>query len=474
MSFYHGRGSGLHRFRLVLASFLEHDSLPFASVLPETRIEQLFAEEGASFAQEAECIYTPAVTLWAWLSQVLFKEEQRSCLAAVARVAVLMVALGRPACATNSGAYCRARAKLPEVVLRRLVEEVAAESEKTAPRKRLWHGRHVVLVDGTTVSMPDTPKNQKAYPQSRSQKPGLGFPIARLVVLLSLATGMVHGMALGPYAGKETGETSLLRELLDTIDPETILLADRYYCGYFLIALTLLGRRDVVTRLHQLRKTDFRKAKRLGKGDYLVEWTRPARGDRMDRATYAQIPASLSVRLVQVEVREPGFRVESFWVVTTLTDALEYPREEIAMLYRRRWLAELDLRAIKQTLGMDVLRGKSPAMVRKELWTCLLAYNLIRQAMLEAALAAGRAPRSLSFALALQTIAASFTLLACQRHAVRARLIAAQLANLTASTVGNRPDRVEPRAVKRRRDPIALLTKPRAEARADLLRAHPA
>jgi hypothetical protein len=271
---------------------------------------------------------------------------------------------------------------------------------------------------------------------------------------------------------KETGEPSLLRQLLDRIAPETVLLADRYYCGYFLIALVLLGRRDLVTRLHQLRKTDFHKARRLGKHDYLVEWTRPERAAWMDPETYREIPRSLSLRLVYVEVREPGFRVESFWVVTTLPDTTEYPREEIAALYRRRWLAELDLRAIKQTLGMDVLRCQSPAMVRKEIWTCLLAYNLIRKAMLQAALNTGRVPQSLSFALAVQTIATSWTVLAYERKDLLAPLIAAQLSSLTASTVGNRPNRVEPRAVKRRRDPIALLTMPRAQARAELLQAH--
>ena len=473
MSLYHNPPTLSRRFRLIQTSFLQEDGLRFAEVLPEERIEKAFAEAGAEFAQEDDDVYTPAVTLWASLGQSLYKGEQRSCLAAVARVLVLLVALGREPCAKNSGAYCRARAKVPEVVLQRLSGEVAEGCEQAVPNRWLWHGRHVLLADGTTASMPDTAENQAEYPQHNAQQPGLGFPIVRLVVLLSLATAMVCGMALGPYAGKETGEPALFRELLESVEPQTILLADRYYCSYFLIALALLGRRDFVVRLHQCRKTDFHKTKRLGKGDHLVEWTRPERRDWMDRATYAEIPKSITLRLVEVQIQEPGFRVESLVVVTTLTDAEEYPREEIAELYRRRWMAELDIRTIKCTIGMDVLRCKSPTMVRKEIWTCLLAYNLIRKAMLEAAFESGHSPRELSFATAMQTIAASLGMLACADRPLAARLIAAQLASLAEQIVGDRPNRVEPRAVKRRPQPLALLTKPRNEARAELLRDTP-
>lgn len=473
MSFYHGRDFLSRRFRLVLTSFLQKDGLPFADVLPEKRIEEVFSEEGVDFAQGNEdAVYTPPVTLWASLSQVLYKGEQRSCLAAVSRVLVLMVALGREPCGKNSGAYCRARAKVPETVLRRLTTEVAEGSEAAIPNRWLWHGRHVMLADGTTATMPDTEANQAEYPQNVAQKPGLGFPITRLVVLLSLATAMVHGMALGPYAGKETGETALFRELLEGVDPRTILLTDRYYGSYFLIALALLGRRDFVVRLHQRRKIDFRKTQRLGPGDHLVTWTRPARPDWMDQDTYEQIPRSISLRLVEVQVQEPGFRVESFWVVTTLTDPREYPKADIAALYRKRWLAELDIRAIKKTMGMDVLRCKSPAMVRREMWTCLLAYNLIRRTMLQAAQESGLSPRQLSFATAMQTIASSLETLTVIEGELASQLIAAQISSLTEQIVGDRPNRVEPRAVKRRPKPIALLMKPRKEAQADLLGSH--
>jgi len=470
MSFYHNPSLVSRRFRLVSSSFLQKDGLHFAEALPEQRIQEAFDAAGVDFAADDDGVYTPAATLWASLSQTLHKGEQRSCLAAVSRVLVLLVALGREPCAKNSGAYCRARAKLPEVVLQRLTTEAAEGCERAVPRGWLWHGRHVLLADGTTASMPDTAENQSEYPQHNAQQPGLGFPILRLVVLLSLATAMVCGMALGPYAGKETGEPALFRELLKGVDPRTIILADRYYCGYFLLALAILGRCDFVVRLHQCRKTDFCKTKRLGKGDHLVQWKRPARPEWMDQTTYEQIPETIEVRQIEVQIHEPGFRVESLTVVTTLTDAKEYPPEEMAELYRRRWMAELDIRAIKCTMGMDVLRCKSPAMVRKEIWTCLLAYNLIRKAMLEAAFESGRSPRELSFATAMQTIAASLGTLACAGRPLAGRLIAAQLASLAEQRVGDRPNRVEPRAVKRRPQPLALLTKPRNEARAELLR----
>jgi hypothetical protein len=475
MSLYPASPGLSRRFRLVHASFLEKDGLPFADVFPAERIEAVFAEAGVTFPEDEEGVYTPAVTLWAFLSQAVAKGEWRSCMMAVSRVIVLLVALGREPCSKNTGAYCRARARLPEVVLERLTVEVAEGCEKSVPQGGLWQGRHVLLGDGTTVSMPDTDENRNKYPLHDGQKEGLGFPIARMVVLLSLATGMLWGMKMGPYMGKETGEAGLFRELLAGVDPQTILLTDRYYCSYFLIALALLGQRDFVVRLHQSRKTDLHKAKPLGKGDWLVEWPRPQRPDWMDRETYATIPASISLRLVEVQVQERGFRADKFFVVTTLLDHRTYPKEEIAALYRKRWLAELDIRAIKITLAMDILRTKTPEMVHREIWTCLLAYNLIRKSMLQAAHEAGVSPRELSFATAMQTMAASLELLAVLELVPQidadfaSRLVAAQLQSLPDQIVGHRPNRVEPRAVKRRPKSHTLLTKPRHEARAELL-----
>jgi hypothetical protein len=299
------------------------------------------------------------------------------------------------------------------------------------------------------------------------------FPILRIVVLLSLATAMVCGMALGPYAGKETSELALFRELLGQLAEGDLLLADRYYGSYFQIALLLELGVDFVTRLHQHRTADFRRGQSLGKHDHLVTWTRPQRPTWMDVQTYQRMPKSITLREIRVEVQQPGFRVESFVVVTTLTDAKRYSRDDVAALYRQRWMAELDIRAIKESLGLDFLRAKSPAMVRNELWTGLLAYNLIRQTMAQSALEHGMSPRQLSFTAAMQQLAATWCLLPLADDHLALSLVEAHREHLAHHEVGHRPNRIEPRAVKRRPKPHALLTIPRAEARAALLASHP-
>ena len=462
--------SSLWRFELVRRSFLQQPGLPFADALSEERLEQALIDEDISFGDEQpdEVVYTPAVTLWAFLSQMLFTGAQRSCVAAVARVSVLWASLGQKVCDSNTGAYCRARHKLTEGLVQRLVRETAETCEAQTPDCWLWLNRHVWLVDGTTVSMPDTPENQAAYPQPPAQKPGLGFPLLRLVAMVSLATGLLRDAAVGPYAGKEAGETALLRELFGRLQAGDVVLADRFYCGWFMIALLQELNVDVVVRLHQLRKTDFSRGQRLGPGDHIVEWPRPPRPDWMDEATYARMPATLRVREVEVQVKEVGFRTQSLVVVTTLTDAEETPRDALADLYRQRWLVELDIRSIKSMLSLDVLRCKTPQMVRNELYTGLLAYNLIRQTMLQAAIAADVSPRSLSFTAAMQTLAAAGIVAAIDVGDL-SLLIQMKLEHIASHRVGHRPGRTEPRAIKRRPKPHKLLTEPRPLARARLL-----
>ncbi len=473
MSLYHGCKTLTHRFRLLLSSFLQDDGLPFGDSLPEEEIERAFQEEGVSLGcdddQEQDVVYTPAVTPWAFLSQMLHRREQRSCTAAVSRVVVLLVALGRQPCSTNTGAYCRARAKLPEQVLQRLTLDMAVGCEEQAPSDWLWHDRHVKLVDGTTISMPDTVANQEEYPQPESQSEGLGFPITRMAPLFSLATGMLCDMAMGPYQGKETGELALFRELLDRLAEGDIVLGDRFFCSYFMIALLMEVGVDCVVRLHQRRTADFRRGRRLGKDDHLVEWKRPVKPSWMDQETYDRMPELIEVREVLVHVAQPGFRVKSLVVGATLRDADEYAAREIAGLYRSRWLAELDIRAIKITLDMDVLRCKTPEMAPREVWTHLLTYNLIRRAILGSASASGLTPRELSFTAAMQSIAASWAIAALVDWRTFGLLVDAHVSNLSGHRVGDRPDRVKPRAIKRRPKPHRLLTKPRAQARAELL-----
>jgi hypothetical protein len=293
--------------------------------------------------------------------------------------------------------------------------------------------------------------------------------VARVVVLLSLATGMLTDMAMGPYTGKETGETALLRQLFERFRPGDILLGDRYFCSYFMIALLMELDVDFVTRVHQLRTVDFRRGRRQGKGDHIVQWKLPLRPKWMDPQTYDRMPAFIEVREVHVRVSEPGIRTESFVVVTTLTDAAEYAKDDIAELYHSRWQAELGIRAIKITMGMDILRCKTPEMVRREIWTCLLAYNLIRQTILQSARQAGVPPCALSFTAAVQSIAASWLVIVLSDDNRATLLTDAASVSLAEHIVGNRPGRVEPRAIKRRAKPHDLLTKPRAQARAEMI-----
>jgi hypothetical protein len=461
MSFYPQRPT----FATVLRSFAQADGLPLAQALTEQDIQQACDQEGVHFGQGPEDVYTPAVTLWAFLAQCL--SAGKSCVAAVARVLVLRLALGLPPCGAGSGAYCKARAKLPVSLLRRLTLQAGTAVEAQAPDRWRWHGRRVLLADGCELSMPDTPANQAAYPQLRNQKPGLGFPRLRLVVLLAFATCALVGCALGPCKGPKSGEPALLAELLDRINAGDVVVADRYYCTWWLVALLRQRGADVCFRLHHGRHYDFRRGRRLGRGDHVVHWPKPARPKWMDAETYAALPDSLQVREVRVEVNTPGCRVRQFVAATTLLDAEQFSRSDIGDLYHRRWHVELDIRALKQTLRMDVLSCKSPGMIRREVWAHLLAYNLARQVLAQAALAGEVTPRQLSLAGAVQTLNAFRWLLAVADDARRS--LQALLSAVAAHVVGDRPGRVEPREVKRRQK-VKLMTRPRAQRRAELLK----
>jgi putative transposase len=465
MSFY-PPSSACRSFEAALAPFLQDDGLPFADALPAEQVRQACRDEGVHFGACPRAVYNPAVVLWAFLSQVLGADK--SCRAAALRVLVLSVTLERGPCSADTGTYCRARAKLPAALLRRLAYDVADQVERAVPRRWLWKGRHVHLVDGTTVTAPDTPENQAAWPQPPSQRPGLGFPLIRLVVLLSLTTALVGGLALGPYEGKETGEPALLRTLLGRLRPGEVLLADRYYCSYFMVALLRARGVDVVFRMHQCRGVDFRRGRRLGRDDHVVVWQRPDRPEWMDEETYAGMPRTLTVREVRARVATPGFRVGELVVVTTLLDADEHSAEEVTDLYHDRWHVELDIRSIKAALKMEALRCLTPLMVEKEIWATVLGYNLVRKVSCQAALLAGQQPRQISFTATLQAVREGWKEATYAGGAARRALGAALLAALAKEEVGDRPDRCEPRAVKRRPKPQALLMVPRAEARAAL------
>lgn len=455
------------QFAAVLRSFASADGLPFCDVLTEEDIQQACQEEGVSFGQGDDDVYTPAVTLWAFLTQCL--SASKSCVAAVARVIVLRLVLSLPPCAASTGGYCKARPKLSEGLLRRLTRHVGDAVEKQAPDEWRWKGRRVKLADGCEVSMPDTPANQKEYPQLESQKPGLGFPRLRLVVLLAFATACLADATIGPCKGKGAGETELFRTLLEHLEAGDLVVADRYYCTWWLVALLQRAGVAACFRLHQLRHYDFSKGQQLGKGDHVVGWVKPARPQWLDEEMYRGLPQALEVREIHVTLTQPGFRVKQMVVATTLTDAARYSAADLADLYHKRWHVELDIRAIKTTLQMDVLSCKTPDMVRREVWAHLLAYNLTRKVMAQAALAKGVTPRQLSFAGTVQTLDAFRWLLLSGLEEEGARFVGILLVAVGTHVVGKRPGRVEPREVKRRPKGKKLLMRTRAERRAELL-----
>jgi hypothetical protein len=467
-------------FDVVRQSLSQQPGLPFSDVLTPADMQQVFDEEKVSFGERnpdesggQSIVYSPAITLWAMLSQALLHDEQRSCRAAVARVAAYRAVAGQEACSTNTGAYCRARAKIPAVAVQRLAQQVACGCESEVPEEWRWLGRTVRLIDGTTLSMPATAKNLAEYPHARTQQEGLGFPILRMVALISLATGMVSAAAMGPYAGKETGETALFRQIFGELSAGEVVLADRYYCGWFMLALLQQLGIEFVVRLHQLRQADFSRGRRLGKGDHVVAWPKPSRPEWLDQQTYDTLSDELVVREVEVQVNIPGFRVQSLVVVSSLLDHQTCSKSELASLYRQRWLVELHLRDIKSALKLDILRSKTPQRVQQEIWTGLLAYNLVRQSLLQSARQAGCRPDQVSFTASLQLIASTWLLAATLHMTCRdetiVRLTSLRLTHGASHRVGHRPDRAEPRALKRRPNSHKLLTKPRNEARALLL-----
>jgi putative transposase len=340
-----------------------------------------------------------------------------------------------------------------------LARDTGRQVEEEAPRSWLWLGHRVLDVDGSTFTMADTKANQAEYPQLSNQKRGCGFPIARIVVVFSLAVGTVLDAALSKYEGKQTGENSLFRKLYDLLRTGDVVLADRYFSGWF--DLALLWQRGVhsVVRKHQLRPTDFRTGVRRGGNDHLVFWSKPQCPAWMSRQQYAELPDVLTLREVRVRVEQRGFRTKEILVVTTLLDAESYSAAALAQLYRRRWQAELHLRSLKIVLQMDHLRCKTPHRVRNEFYMHLVAYNLIRKVMAMAAVRAAVEPWTVSFKGALQTLGRMLPLLDAD-VSINAWCDAV-LEAVAAHVVGDRPDRFEPRLRKRRPKPYKHLREPR-------------
>jgi len=453
-------------FQSLCQTFGQQAGLPFADVLSEDAIVQAARRHHAHFATDPGDVWNLSLTLWTFLTQCL--SQAKDCASAVVRAIVWRLQHGLAAPSANTGGYCKARAKLPLPLLQELTRHSGQALEQQAPAAWRWRDRRVLLLDGTTATLPDTEANQQAYPQPKQQQPGLGFPMVRLVVLLTFATAALLDAAVGPCEGEGTSELALFRQLLDTVRPKDVLVADRHFCTYWLVAWLLERRADVAFRLHGARHLHRYQSHRLGKDDWLIRWERPARWAWMDEDTWRQLPEFLLLRMVRVRVRRPGYRTRLIKVVTTLGGS-DVSKDDIAQLYHWRWHVELDIRNLKSTLGMAPLRCLTPEMADKEVWTHFLGYNLLRTLLAQAAQQSGLRPRQLSFAAALHAWQEFRGLLQHANGAEYQTQLRQLWGVLQVHRVGQRPGRVEPRRLKRWQHKYQRLMCPRAQARAQLL-----
>ena len=440
--------------------FAQHAGLPFSEVLPASVVIEALKSLGMQFY---DSLYNPATVLWLFLSQVI--HANGTLAVAVECFLAWRLGQGLSACSTDTGGYARARQRLPEELLFELTRHTGRQADRAAPEAWRWLGRVVKIFDGSTVSMPDTPSNQAAYPQSRTQAPGVGFPLARIGVLFSWSVGTVLDLGIRRWAGKFQSELAMLRDMIPALEAGDVLLSDRYLCSFMELALLRQQGVDYVGQIHARRKVDFRRGRRLGPCDHVVEWSRPKKPEWMTDEQYAAIPATMAIRELRCRIVRPGYRTRWIVLATTLVDAKRFSQEELAKLYRFRWDAELHLRSLKTLMHMDVLRCLSADMVRKEIGAHLLAYNLIRTVIAQAALRHGKHPRQISFMRAMRTLEAFRPILAqasCERLA---DLYEHLLTAIASHAIGNRPDRCEPRQRKRRPKPYDLMTKPRPQAR---------
>ena len=400
-------------------------------------------------------VFDRATTFWAFFGQVL---KGGTCRSATRDVQVARHKKGLPEISSSDSAYCQARSRLDPAWLESLGEESVQRLAQRKDKQWDWDGRRVLLVDGTSCQLPDTLKNQESYPQPSEQKAGCGHPVMQLVGLFDLANGALLKWEKSPLHVSETGMFG--NGIHGQLNPEDVIVADRAYGTYLNIALARSKGADAVFRLHQARKYKFPK----GKDDMVIRWERPSMSSRPDyymEEEWEGLPESMEVRLVKVKVRIKGLGPTEFILATTLMDASV---EDLAMLYFRRWKIEVFFRDIKTTLGMELLKGKSPSIAEKEVAMHLLAYNLMRYLMQEASRLSEQPLEEMSFTGTRDSTehwVGAIVLASSQKARNMAmdglyRCIASDLLPI-------RPGRSEPRAVKRRPKGYQLLTRPRKE-----------
>lgn len=465
----------LHRCQVLIQKFTSGIGLPFQELLPMEIIENILREIGVKYRSR---IYNPVVIVWSFLSQVL--EPDHSCQNAVSRIMAYLADEDRKIPSANTSAYCQARKKLPEELFKKLLEKSAKNNEDKIDKKHLWRGRPVKSIDGSTVSMPDTLKNQSAYPQPSSQKKGCGFPLAKIGVLFSYATGSVVGIVIDIF---KTHDIKLARKLTDYLKRGDILLGDRAFCSYLDICLWQQKGIDTVVRLHQGRLQKgkkrpkytvyppFKQKKKTRKSppDCLIIWSKPNRKPPdISPEDFDILPNDLVLRELHCYICIPGFRTKEITVVTTLLDAVEYPASAILELYESRWQTEVNLRNLKTILGMDILSCQTPEMIRKEIYVYLLAYNLLRSIMYDAGATFDCQPIRLSLQATRQHFNNFSSRWDNKTQLQAAKIYQIMLEQVADSYQKKRVGRVEPRVRKRRPKAYPLMQEPRSVLRAKM------
>lgn len=440
------------RARLLVASPAEL-SRQLAEVIPPELVE--------SFSKSIRNrVYSQVIVFWAFLSQVL--GEDASCAKAVAQVQSWFRQRELPIPSGKTGSYTKARQKLPESMLEGVGGALVISLNRALGYENLWRGHVIKAVDGSSTQLPETEANLKDYPQHSNQKPGCGYPTMQLAALLNLCHG---GWEQVITSRQDEHDLNLMGLILPHIAAGNVLLADRAYCSWELIVRLWQQEAFIIARHHQTRKLDFRKATKLGPNERLAVWEKPQkqpRGSKLSAEQWAQMPQSLTVRIVRARSTNREGKKQTIYLVTTLLDARKYPAEEIAQLYCHRWEIELRFRDLKTTMGMEKLRTKTPAMARKEVLMYLIAYNAIRLLMLRAAQMEGTNHRRISYKGALQVLQAWSTHFAANKPSGRyTKLRAEMLAEIANRSVPDRPGRSEPREVKTRPKSYPRLTTPR-------------
>lgn len=429
----------------------------FERFVPKSLLEP---EKGGVMSRQR--LFSKENTFWAFFSQIL--DADGGCKEVIRKLQAYASLQGIVFPSSSTASYCTARKNLNLQTLTEIFEHTAKQQDRSRGTGRLKK-RRVVVVDGTGVSMPDTAENQEIWPQSASQKPGCGFPTARICACFSLESGTLLSYAI---ANKKSHELQLFRQQWQTLQPGDIFLGDKAFCSYFDIAqLKEQGIDSVVTLARRAPVREGGSIKRLAPDDLLITWPRPKYNPKLSysQEEWNSLPQELTLRQIKVSISYPGFRVRHFHIVTTLLDAVQYPSSELADLYFQRWDVELFFRDIKTTMGMDVLRCLSPEMVRKEILMYFIAYNCIRQLMTEAAREADIAVRTVSFKGSLQALRNWQPHLNPSRigKVERYRLLCDLYEAITDTPLRQRPGRSEPRCRKRRPKNYELLTAPRHE-----------